>query len=344
MPIAPPPPNLTGIVNESAQDNIILARNTYRPGTGTGTGTGVQPWRPGVQPGTPGYGPVTPRTIRPNYPQIPYGEQTFAERVQNSMDAMTQMERASEVEVETATGENTAEGPTAYDIVHKRRRRRNCCRADLFLNDWLTAGNTIANKREPRVTFTRYDFVILDRSQVFIKRGIEYQYFVTQDEMEYRASGGGISIWADGQESDRCWLVECKYKAGYEDWLRSEGITPPQNDPLDPLGGLLSAPTLPGGTTQQYDGPVIRPAPTPPPPPGEDDQMRRYGQVINAPDPPAEECWNIGMRVVISRRGQWIYRYRTRMLRYNISGRVEWRREPYRGTPESSMHNLLNPE
>lgn len=330
MPTPAPPPDLATAVGETAQEQIILARGPL-----PAPPTPVRPRE--VRPGTPGYGPITPPTVRPNYPRIPYGQQTQAERMQSVMDAQRALERDSEVEVETATGENTVEGPSAYDIRHKRRRRRNCCRADRFYNEWLTAGNTIANKREPRVTFTRYDFVILERSQVFIKRGIEYQYFVTQDEMEYRASGGGISIWADGQESNRCWLVECKYKAGARDWIRSEGGDPSILDrPISPF-------PLPGGTTQQSQGPELRPAPTPPPPPGQDDQMRRYGKVINAPDPPAQECWNIGMRVVISQRGYWIHEYKNRMLRYNISGRVEWRRAPQRSTSESLSYELLNP-
>lgn len=339
MPIPPRLPDLSSAVNNSAQGQIIPARFPV----GTPAPPAAPVVRPPVRPGQPPVRPpLNPYTVRPGYMDLPYSQMTPGERGAYATQLQRQLERGSEVEVETATGEDSVEGPTAYDIVHKRRRRRNCCRADLFYDEWLTAGNTIANKREPRVTFTRYDFVILDRSQVFIKRGIEYQYFVTQDEMEYRASGGGISIWADGQESDRCWLVECKYKAGYRDWIRSEGGDPSRLD--DPLGGATLPPSLPGGSTQQSEGPVLRAAPTPPPPPGQDDQMRRYGQVINAPDPPAEECWNIGMRVVISRRGYWINEYKNRMLRYNISGRVEWRREPIRSTPDSMMHNLLNPE
>ncbi len=107
---------------------------------------------------------------------------------------------------------------------------------------------------------------------------------------------------------------------------------------------MIDLPTLLGGTTQQSTGPELRAAPRPPAPPGQDDQMRRYGRVINAPAPPAVECWNIGMRVVISQRGYWINEYKNRMLRYNISGRVERRAPPQRPSNESVIHNLMNPE
>ncbi len=320
MPI-PIFPNLGTGLDQGAEAPIILARNTYQPLPT------VRPWTPGVRPGTPGYGPVTPNTVRPNYPRIPYGEQTQAERMQSQLDAQEAMEGGSDVETADAVGENTVEGASSYDIVRKRRRRRNCCQPDRFLREWLRAGNSIANKRNPALNFTREDFARVPRNQVFTIRGFNYQYYITNDDLEYRCSGGGTSAWADGQESDRCWIVEVKYHATWRDMLEERGIDPSVMD--NPVSPSITIPRMPGtGTAPQDTGPQMRAAPEPAPPPGEDRQFRTYGQIINAPDPPAEDCWNLGMRVVTSQRGYWVRRYRDSMLRYNIPGRVEYRAAP----------------
>jgi ribosomal protein L37AE/L43A len=89
-------PNLGTALDQGAEAPVILARNTYVP----------QP------------------LVRPNYPRIPYAEQTPAERAQTQLDTAGAMEGAADVEAENATGENTVEGASSYDIVRKRRRRR----------------------------------------------------------------------------------------------------------------------------------------------------------------------------------------------------------------------------
>jgi hypothetical protein len=312
-------PDLSRAVDTAADSPLVLARFPQPPGQPI-----VRPALPGVRPGVPGYGPVTPNTVRPNYPRIPYAEQTPAERMQSQLDGQQAMEGAADVEATGGEGEGTVEGPSAYNIERKRRRRRNCCQPDRFLREWLRPGNSIANKRNPALDFTREDFTRVPRNQVFTTRGFNYQYFITGDDMEYNCSGGGTSAWADGQESARCWIVEVKYHFKAQDWLLSEGLDPNLLDrPLD----LRSAPRFPG-TPPAAQGPRLEAAPAPPAPPGEDRQFRTYGQIINAPDPPAEDCWNIGMRVVTSQRGHWVWTYRNRMLRYNIPGRVEYRAAP----------------
>ena len=327
--IIAPMPDLSAAVDNAAAGQIHQARYTgpivRGPGTTVVPGP-VRPWTPPRPGQPPPPRPTNPNVVRPNYADIPYNQQTFGERMQNAFDAQRRLERQSEVRVESAGEENSVAGPTYYEIVRKRRSRRNCCRADLFLNEWLTAGHSIENQMDHGITFSRQDYANFPRGRMFSLRGYTYQYFVTQDYLEYTCSGGGETSRADGQEAARCWLIEAKYHFSARSYLRSQGLDPNLADRPLSMEDRFSFPGV-QSTPPSSSGPSVSALPQPPPPPGESEQFRKYGAVINDPDAPAEDCWNIGLRVVASQRFS-LWGYKNSMLRYNIPGRVEWRAAP----------------
>ncbi|KZK95253.1 MULTISPECIES: hypothetical protein [unclassified Pseudovibrio] len=205
-------------------------------------------------------------------------------------------------------------------VVKKKKRRKNCCKPDLFANQWLRRGNSIYNKFNHNIDFSANDFKLgIPGRLVKAHRGFAYQYWINKDFYEYKATGLTVSTWADGYLRGRCWLEEAKYTMENSKKYHTYdiGITEFYED-----YDYVNNSRLEEREKQRIAN-----------------QFAKYGSVCNAPAPIAEACWNISLRVDVSQSHEMVYFYTQLLVGHDIEGEVLYRSPP--NTPMLPLPSLF---
>jgi hypothetical protein len=139
------------------------------------------------------------------------------------------------------TGDKTKDDTVTKTETETKRRERNCCDPSRFQSEWPKGTRPAVNAAGNLLAY---------RYQVQICGPFEYKC----------ASSTGVSVWADGLLSGKCWMIDTKWSRTSKDSLFR-----------------LSKPYF---LWQAVD-----------------DEIRRCGIVANSPAPPAQPCWMIGLQI-----------------------------------------------